>query len=457
MAPMISEKLARFVADFDSRQLPEDVQHHAKMLVLDALGIALASTRFDFARITCNALRALDGGDSRVIGMKGRLGLRDAVMLNSTLVHGLDYDDTYLPGSVHLSASVVPTVLTLAEHVGANGEDLLVACALGLEFGARFGAAGNGGFLRNGFHATSVVGTFACTLAAGRLLGLTAQQLTLAQGIALSMASGNMQPMQDGSWTKRLHPGLAGAAGVTACFLAREGFIGPKAAYEGRFGLFPHFLGQHYKDAKLDAIEDDLGKRWEFTRTSFKLFPACHQMHAFLNAAIKLAQQHRIRPADIEAVHALVAEPAVPLVVEPLAVKKAPDSSYAAQFSLPYGLACALTRGRFGLQELEAESYTEPGLRALADKFTYELDPDPGFPKFRSGEVIVRLKDGQRLRQRENLKPDEPIGEPHILEKFAMNATSVVTKEKAAKIQEEVLALECMKNARELVALLSAE
>ncbi|MGE5525907.1 MAG: MmgE/PrpD family protein [Rhodospirillaceae bacterium] len=457
MAQTISERLAGYVADFDGKKLPDDVRHHAKMLVLDALGIALASTRFDFARITYNGFRALGSGESRVIGMKGRLGLRDAVMLNGTLVHGLDYDDTYLPGSVHLSASVVPTVLSVAEHTGANGEEVVTACALGLEFGARLGAAGNGGFLRNGFHATSVVGTFACTLAAGRLLRLTTQQLTLAQGIALSMASGNMQPMQDGSWTKRLHPGLAGAAGVTACFLAREGFIGPTAAYEGRFGLFPHFLGQHYGDAKLDAIEDDLGQRWEFTRASFKLFPACHQSHAFLNAAIKLAQQHRVRASEIESVHALVAEPAVPLVCEPFAAKKAPDSSYAAQFSLPYGLACALTRGRFGLKELEADSYTDPALRALAAKFTYELDPNPGFPKFRSGEVIVRLKDGQRLRQRENLKPDEPIGERHILEKFAMNATSVVTNAKAAKIKEEVLALERVKDARELIELLSAE
>jgi 2-methylcitrate dehydratase PrpD len=263
--------------------------------------------------------------------------------------------------------------------------------------------------------------------------------------------------MQDGSWTKRLHPGLAGSAGVTACFLAREGFIGPKAAYEGRFGLFPHFLGQHYKDAKLDVIDDALGERWEFTRASFKLFPACHQSHAFLNAAIKLGRQHRISADNIENMHALVAEPAVPLVCEPMVSKKAPDSSYAAQFSLPYGLACAFTRGRFGLQELEAESYTEPGLRALSQRFTYELDPNPGFPKFRSGEVIVQLKNGQRLRQREELKPDEPIGEPEILEKFMMNAASVVPESKAGRIQDGVLKLEALKDTRELCALLSGD
>jgi 2-methylcitrate dehydratase PrpD len=457
MAQTIAERLAGFVTQFDGKRIPEDVRRHAKVLVLDALGIALASTRFDFAHVTYRALRALGSGDARVIGMQGRLALRDAVMLNGTLVHGLDYDDTYLPGSVHLSASVVPSALGIAEHVGATGEDFLTACVLGFEFGARLGAAGNGGFLRSGFHATSVVGTFACTLAVGRLLGLTAEQLTLAQGIALSMASGNMQPMQDGSWTKRLHPGLAASAGITACFLAREGFTGPSAAYEGRFGLFPHFLGQHYKDAKLDVIDDQLGERWEFTRASFKLFPACHQSHAFLNAAIKLRQQHRIGADDIENMHALVAEPAVPLICEPLAGKKTPDSSYAAQFSLPYGLACAFTCGRFGLQELEADSYTEPGLRALSRRFTYEVDPDSGFPRFRSGEVVVQLKNGERLRQREDLKPDEPIGEPEILKKFTMNATSVMPESQAGRIQDGVLKLETLRDTRELCALLSPD
>lgn len=455
--PTIADRLAHFVTRFDCGRLPDEVRDRAKLLVLDAIGIAIASTRFEFAHRTYKALSAFGGTGAHVIGMPGELNVRDAVMLNSTLVHGLDYDDTYLPGSIHLTASVVPTALGIAERCGVSGDELLTACILGLEMGARLGAAGNGGFLRAGFHATSVVGTFACTLAAGRLLGLTADQLSLAQGIALSMASGNMQPMQDGSWTKRLHPGIAASSAITASFLAREGFIGSRAAYEGRFGLFPHFLGKHYADANLTLIEDALGERWEFARTSFKLFPACHQSHAFLNAAIKLVQQHHIRPADIESIHTLVAEPAVPLICEPLAAKRAPDSSYAAQFSLPYGLSCALIRGRFGLQELEAESYRDPSLLALSQRFSYEIDPNPGFPKFRSGEVIVALKDGRRLRQREDLRPDGPVSEVQVMEKFMRNATAVVPEDKALRIKGAVLSLEKFGNCGELSRLLGGD
>jgi 2-methylcitrate dehydratase PrpD len=390
-----------------------------------------------------------------VIGMPAKLAVRDAVLLNAVLVHGLDYDDTYLPGSVHLSASCVPTVLGVGAATGANGRDLLTACALGLEAGARLGAAGRGGFLRAGFHATSVVGTFACTLAAGRLMEMPADQLTMAQGIALSMASGNMQPMQDGSWTKRMHPGLSGASGVLAATMAQQGYIGPREAYEGRFGLFPCFLGPYAKDADLGLVHDGLGERWEFPRASIKLFPACHQSHAFFNAAIGLHRAHQIRVEDVESIRVRIAEPAVPLICEPLAAKRRPDSSYAAQFSLPYGIACCLTRGRFGLAELEQSSYSNTALLALAQKMDYEIDADSGFPKFRSGEVIVNLKDGRKLSKRESIQPDEPATDEAILEKFMATATSVMSTARARRIRTAILDIEGLEDTRTLTRMLA--
>ena len=226
----ISQTLAQFATGLAWEQIPAPVQERAKLLLIDAVGVAFASTQFDFAQRALAALKHLGAGDSPVIGMAETLSLRDAAMLNGMLIHGLDYDDTYLPGSVHLTASCVPTVLAVAAASGASGEELLVALTLGLETAARLGSAGRGGFLRAGFHATSVCGTFGATMAAGRLMKLDAAQFTLAQGAALSMASGTMQPMQDGSWTKRMHPGWAAVSGITAATLAREGYIGPARA-----------------------------------------------------------------------------------------------------------------------------------------------------------------------------------------------------------------------------------
>jgi len=451
---LVSDSLATFVSEFVPEAIPEPVRERAKLLALDAIGIAYASTRFEFAQRAHTALSALGGGDAHVIGMPGRLALRDAVLMNGILVHGLDYDDTYLPGSVHLSASCVPAALGMAAHVDSSGTELLTACVLGLETGARLGAAGKGGFLRAGFHGTSMAGTFACTLISGRLMQLGHSQLMMAQGIALSTVSGTMQPMQDGSWTKRMHPGWSGVCGITAASLAQQGFVGPSEAYEGRFGLFSSFLGEHAKNADLSLVTDGLGERWEFPRASVKLFPACHQSHAFMNAAIELRREHRLDPENVESIQALVTEAAIPLVCEPLEAKRQPDSSYAAQFSLPYAIASCLVRGKFGLEEIEEASYSDPGLLKLARKVTYEIDPNSGFPKYRSGEVVVRMKDGRKISRRENILPDEPAAADSIAKKFIDNATLVMSPARARTIQDMVMNIEDVSNVRTVMHVL---
>jgi 2-methylcitrate dehydratase PrpD len=454
---MISDRLAAFADSLQQSQIPPEVWRRAKLLTLDAIGAAYAASGCDFAQKTLSALSALGSGDSQIIGMPVKLALRDAVMLNSVMVHGLDYDDTYLPGSVHLTASCVPAALGMAAHIGASGSDFMLAALLGLEIDARLGIAGNGGFLRAGFHATSILGTFACSLIAGRLLKLNRKQLAMAQGIALSTASGNMQPMEDGSWTKRIHPGWAAAGGITAAMLAREGFIGPIAPYEGRFGLYPCFLGKHAAAANPQSVDAEIGQRWEFIRSSIKLFPACHQAHAFMNAALKLSRAHAIDADQVESFHVLIAEPAVPLICEPLESKRRPDSSYAAQFSLPYAIASCLKRGKFGLPELEEPSYTDPALRALAQRMTYAIDPDPGFPKFRSGEVHIKMRNGAKYKCREQVVPDEPASEAAIVDKFLNNAQLCMPLTRAEKLRDMILDVESLANTRMLAAELAGQ
>src|ERR1043166_7616823 len=345
---LLTDTLSGFTAQLDYDSVPAEVRSRARHLMLDAIGIAFASGTYDFAHRALSGVGFFGSGDADVIGMAAKLQLRDAVLINGMLVHGLDYDDTYLPGSVHLTSSCVPTALGMAAHLRASGRELLTALIAGLETGARIGAAGCGGFQGAGFHPTSVVGGFACALAAGKLMRLSPAQLTMAQGIALATVSGTMQPMQDGSWTKRMHPGWAAAGGLTAAALARQGFVGPAAAYEGRFGLYPTHLGAAAANADLSLATAQLGETWEFPRSSIKLFPACHQSHAFMNAAIKLARAHRIDPTQVRSVRTLVAQAAVPLICEPVEAKRKPASSYIAQFSLHYAMACCLARGRFG-------------------------------------------------------------------------------------------------------------
>jgi len=440
----LSQQVAQFVASTTFGDIPHAVCERAKLVMLDAIGTAFAASRYPFAPVALSALSSLGNGDSVVIGMDAKLALRDAVVMNGILVHGLDYDDTYLPGSVHLSASCVPVVLGMGAHAEAGGKEMLMACVLGLEISARIAAAANGGFVNAGFHATGIAGVFGSTVAAGRLMKLDAAQHALAQGVALSVTSGTLQPLQEGSWTKRLHPGWAGASGITAAAFARSGYVGPAQAYEGRFGLYTCFLGEHGTGAQPGMVVDGLGALWEFTRTSIKLFPACHQLHAFMNAAITLSKQQTFNADNVASVRTLICDAAVPLVCEPLESKLRPASSYSAQFSLPYSVACALMRGKFGLNEIEAPSYTDEEILKLANKVSYEIDPNPGFPKSRSGEVIVKMKDGRELRCRDNILPDEPADAEAIVRKFTQNTDGILTSAQAAQIRDAVLGLDTL-------------
>jgi 2-methylcitrate dehydratase PrpD len=176
-------------------------------------------------------------GNTPVIGVATKLSMRDAMLMNGILIHGLDYDDTHAAGVIHATASTFPCALGSAAQTGLDGEALLTAYVAGMEVGTRLASVAKGGFHQVGFHPTGLIGAFACTLVAGRLFGLNAAQMAMAQGIALSVGSGSMEFLQDGAWTKRMHPGWAGVAGVTAATLARHGFKGPRATYEGRFGV----------------------------------------------------------------------------------------------------------------------------------------------------------------------------------------------------------------------------
>lgn len=445
-APTIADALAGFAAVLRPNDIPEAVRERARHLILDAVGIAHASTHYDFAHRSLSAAQELSGGGGTtpVIALAARLAPRDAMLMNGLLIHGLDYDDTHAAGVIHATASTFPCALGTAALAGADGEALLAAYVAGMEVGARLASVAKGGFHQVGFHPTGLVGAFACTLVAGRLLGLNAAQLASAQGIALSMGSGSLEFLQDGAWTKRMHPGWAAGAGLTAATMARHGFVGPKHAYEGRFGLFNSHLGPLARDGDLGLATAGLGEVWELAKVNVKPLPACHFTHACADAAAILRERHGLRPQQIRSVRALVPAEVVKTVCEPVATKKRPQNSYDAQFSIPYIVATALIRGRFGLAELDESALRDEATLALAAKVEYQVDPDSPFPKYYSGEVIVMLDDGRELRHREHVNrggEERPITNAEVVRKYDENMALVASPTRAAQVRERVLAI----------------
>lgn len=462
----IAGMLARFALDLRLEQTPAAISLRARHLILDAIGCALAARHEDFALRFDSAVRAIAGeeGSSGVFGFAKRLPLRDAALLNGVLAHGLDYDDTHVAGIVHLSVSVLPTVLALASRREVGGSELLTAYIAALEAGARIASVVRGGFHNHGFHPTGVVGAFASAIAAGRLMGLDAGQLVHAQGVALSMASGTLQFIEDGSWTKRLHPGWAAQSGLSAANFAAHGIVAPRAPYEGRFGLYRCYLGET-EHANIDlslatsGLRDEAAMTWEIDNIAVKPFPACHFVHASADAAIALHDQG-VKIEDIRRVDVLVPSGVAQSVCEPLASKRRPVSEYDAKFSVPYAVASGLLRGEFGLKDLLPAAYSDPRALALMERIHYSADPASTFPRHYTGEVQVELADGRVLRQREAINrghAERPLSNEAVREKFFDNAALHFSRSYAQAVCDEVLALDRLPSARTLEAMLARD
>lgn len=442
--PSISEQIAAFAFKLKTTDIPASVRERARLLMLDSIGIALASHGYDFSSKAMAAISELNSGqETVVIGSDVKLDIRNAILMNGILIHGLDYDDTHAQGVIHATTSILPTVLAVAAKHGCSGADMVTAYILGVEVATRLGAVAKGGFHQIGFHPTGLIGTFGCAVATGWLLGLNPSQYRDAQGLALSLASGSLEFLNDGAWNKRMHPGWAGFSGLTAATLGKHGYKGTRLAYEGRFGLYESHLGG-YGQYDLSLATKDLGLVWEVERVSVKPLPACHFTHASVDAAIRLHEKG-IRSNEIKRVKVLVPEGVVKTVCEPEPAKKVPANSYEAQFSIPYLVATALQRGRLTLDDIDEPALSDPAILALAAITDYEIDPKSAFPKYFDGEVIVEMHDGRILREREAINRgavDRPLTSEDIQKKYFENALRQVDAKRAEEIQYKVMNIE---------------
>ncbi len=442
----LSQGLAAFAHDLAYDDIPLEVRERAKYLILDAAGIALASTAYTFAARIFAGIHALSGdGAGTVIGMKTPLPLRDAVLMNGALVHGLDFDDTHMGAIVHATASAFPCAMGVAEHVDASGEALLTAYVVAMETAIRIGLAANAGFHHVGFHPTGVVAHFSCALAAGRLMGLNARELATAQGITGSTAAASQEFLSEGAWNKRLHPGWAGAAGITAASLAKHDFVAPSQPYEGRFGLYNSYLGEHAANVDHDAVTAGLGETWSLLDEAIKPYPVCHFTHSVADAALELRRRHNLVASEVASIRALIPEETIALISEPVAAKKRPSSDFEAKFSTQFITAAALVRGKFGLAELKDDTLHDPEILDLADKVSCESDPTSLFPKYFSGGLIVTTTDGRELMHHEPVNRgggDRALTGEEIAEKFRANAALSVAASGVATIEDRILRLD---------------
>ena len=442
VSKFLAERVGEFVAGTTVRDVPDEVLDRARHLILDAVGIAFASTGYPFSGVAREALVPFGRGEHAVIGMSDRLSARDAATLNGILIHGMDFDDTHLESVAHTTSAVLPAVMSAAVETGASKRELLLAYVLGVEVTARVGIGAVGGMHAVGFHPTAIGGAFGAAVAVGRLSGLDTTRLATAQGVVGSMAAGLMEFLEDGSWTKRLHPGWAAACGITAASFARAGWVGPPAVYEGRFGLYKTHLAT--VATRPDAVAEDLGATWELLRSAVKPYPVCHLNHAFIDSGLALRAEYQIRTQDIEEITAAIHPVSRKIVCEPAEAKWEPRSEYDAKFSLPYEVAAALVRGRFTLAELEEDALQDREILALARKVRVIDDAESAYPDAYSGALEIRLADGRVVHHREQINRGHelrPLSNDEIVAKFRENIGRVADTVTADRVQRAVLSL----------------
>ena len=454
--PRLSRAIAERALALRAADVPSDVWRYLKLCLADAIGIAFASRDYDFAHKSLSSLEVLGSqGASTIIGQSSTVALRDAALMNGLLIHGLDYDDTHLASVVHCSASALPTTLALAESKGLDGQALLLATLMAIEIDALLGAQAGGVFQQVGFHPTGVVGVFGAAVAAAVLMGGDVEALIRTQGIALSLSSGSMAFLDDGSWTKRLHPGWAASAALQAASLGVSGFEGPGEAYGGRFGFYALYAPGTNIDTT--AMAQSLFSKWSLETVAIKPYPICHFNHAPVDAALALRARHNVVPDQIASITILLHERQFGVVVEPLDKKRAPQSEYDAKFSVPYAVATAVCKGVFGLSELHDTARLDPAVLDLCQRIDCTHDERSRYPEVFSGGVRITLKDGTVLEQFEPINrgaEGQLLPAEQVRDKFMANCALSITAEEAESIWQCLMRLDELEDVASLLALL---
>jgi 2-methylcitrate dehydratase PrpD len=313
-------------------------------------------------------------------------------------------------------------VLAACERHNPDGRMALIGIAIGTEVLCRLSLVVPKAVHKSGFHPTAVFGAMGAAAGVGAALGLNARQIVDALGIAGSMASGIIEYLAEGAWTKRLHAGWAAQSGIRAALLARGGFVGPRTVFEGVHGLFHGFA--HTTKGDYDALTGDFGSRWVTDTLAFKPYPCGTMAQPYIDCARRLAAQG-IKPEDVTEIVCEVAEGTVHRLWEPLADKQRPRNGYAAKFATPYILASGFVHGGVGLGAFTESAIRDEGVLALAAKVKFVIDPDNPYPNNYTGHIRAKLRDGSVVEERQPYLrggAQEPLTQQDVVDKFSLNA-----------------------------------
>jgi len=409
-----SAELAGFVANLAIDDIPDPVLRRAEDLLLDCLASILAGSSARAVQAMERFAQAMgpSGGPAQDMVVRRGTSPLFAAMVNAASAHMVEQDDVHNGSVFHPAAVVFPPAVAMAQTLGRSGPDLLVAAVAGYEAGIRIGE-----FLGRShytvFHTTGTAGTLASAMATGRLLKLDPARMLHALGSAGTQAAGLWEFLRDGADSKQLHTAKAAADGMTAAWLAQEGFTGASHILEGPQGLAAGMS----TDADPARLTDRLGSRWALLETSFKYHASCRHTHPAADALLAVMKENRLGFDDIASVTAHVHQGAIDVLGPVLD----PTTVHQSKFSMGTVLGLIARHGRAGLAEFDS-ALSDPAIADFRRRVAMELDPDidAAYPARWLGKVTVATRDGKTLTGRVDVPkgdPDNTLGRPEIEEK----------------------------------------
>jgi 2-methylcitrate dehydratase PrpD len=436
-----TDELIAFVQKLDYVRPSDDVIAQAKRCVLDLFGVAIAGSGTDMARVSTGfAPRQFGPGNATLIGSSLKLNEVGATWVNGICASALDMDDGHRLAMGHPGAAVIPTALAVAETNKASGREFLTAIVAGYETAVRVSIAMLPDY-RAGRYSTGIWGGFGSAAAAGMLLRLDRRKFQDALGI---VAAHGPSPPRGAFLHDSMVKETIAWAGVTGCasaFLAQAGFTGPEDVLDksGRYDT--------------DRLVKDLGQEYAILKTYFKPYASCRWSHSAIDGVLKLAEDHDLQPEDIQSID-VEGFQATALLCD-----YTPVNTVAAQYSIPFSLALALSYGRIGPAELTEANLQSAALLALASRVKVSVTPelDQLFPEKTAIRVTLHTSRGDFTTTVEHPKgdPSNPLSDAELEEKFRWLTVDVVGEERSQQLLGAIAHLEQMENVRTLARLLS--
>jgi len=447
-----TEVLSRFVVETAFEDLPEEVLKLVKDSILDSLGCGIAGITLEKKSLQpiLNVVKGLEGRPESTIIVDGfKTNFLHAALANGSLIHSIDFDDTHQAALTHTSSVMVPAALALGEKLGSKGGEVILAIVLGFEAATKVGQSVMPSLVRF-WHSTAMNGTIGAAALGGKLLGLNAERMNTAFGIAADIASGSLACIEFGDITKSLHAGMAAMKGLLAACLAKEGATGPRDIFEYSRG----YCNAYSEKPKMEKITERLGNPFEITFNGVKAFPSILASHTAIQAIVKIVQREGIRAREIKEVYVRTYN-----LVESSFCNYNPQTLLAARLSVPFCVALAALDGQVTLQNFTEERISDPEIKALMRKIKVKGAPELNllYPEKFPAKVEVTTEKGRKFLEGEYYPKGSyknPLTEQEFRAKFLNLATMTFPERQSQKIMETVYRFDELKVISELTSLL---